>query len=71
MKSAFKMGTRLRILGQLSEDSEAGRTSHFKKKKYVKLLLGKSHGTLGLGGKETLSIYGRDTQRHNYYLFVN
>jgi hypothetical protein len=53
MKSAFKMGTRLRILGELSEDRErAGHTSHFKKKKYVKLLLGKFHGTLGLGGKE-------------------
>jgi len=52
MKIVFKMGTRLRFVGQLSEDSErAGHTSHFKTKKYVKLLLGKSLGTLGLGGK--------------------
>jgi hypothetical protein len=52
MKIVFKMDTRLRIVGNLSDDSErAGHTSHFKKKKYVKLLLGKFHGTLGLGGK--------------------
>jgi hypothetical protein len=66
MKSVLKVGTSLRILGELSEDSErAGHTSHFKKKICVKLLLGKSHGTVGLGGKETLSIYGRYTQRNN------
>jgi hypothetical protein len=67
MKSVFKMSTRLRILGQLSEGSErAGHTSHFQKKKYVKLWLGKSHETVvGLGGKETLSIYGGYTQRNN------
>jgi hypothetical protein len=52
MKIVFKMCTRLRILGHLTEDIErAGHTSQFRKKKYVKSLLWKSHGTLGLGKK--------------------